>query len=433
MVELQAVSSAPRNTSDPASADYPPDMQLVRRIPVSDPATTKGSAEEWLMSGDAGRAGLAELLDGLMSRLVAAGMPFERATFHLGTLHPQVLGFTAVWNPQRGTCNELRVNVHIRETSDFLRSPLKPVIDERKPVRLDPRDAKTAEQFPMMKSLAAEGFTDYWAFSIPHARSFHCAMTVATRAPAGFSEKCLTAIRRLIPALSLNLDVVALGRIAENVLTAYIGERSGARVLAGEIKRGSGEMIDAIVWVSDMRGYSALSDRLPGPDMVRLLNAYFERLVEAVQRNGGEVLKFIGDGMLAVFPIGAAVPAKAAAAAALAAAKAGLASIDALNGKDGDALGIGAPWRPLRTGIALHRGSVFYGNIGSADRLDFTVTGPAVNLAARVEPLCKTTGHPLLLTQAVADLLDTPLQSLGSFEVRGAPQPVPVYALGEQE
>jgi adenylate cyclase len=281
----------------------------------------------------------------------------------------------------------------------------------------------------MMKSLAAEGFTDYWAFPIPHPRTFHCAMTVATRAPAGFSEECLAAVRRLVPALALNLDIVALGRIAENVLAAYIGERSGRRVLAGEIKRGSGEVIDAIVWVSDMRGYSALSDRLPGPDMVRLLNAYFERLVDAVQTNGGEVLKFIGDGMLAVFPIGAAAPATDAAAAALAAAKTGLASIDALNGSEGDALGIEALWRPLKTGIALHRGSVFYGNIGSADRLDFTVTGPAVNLAARVEPLCKTTGRPLLMTQAVADLLDTPLQALGSFECRGALDPVPVYAL----
>lgn len=108
MPQSRPAASAPRNTSDLASADYPPDMQLVRRIPVSDPATAKGSAEDWLMSGEASRSGLAELLDGLMTRLVAAGMPFERATFHLGTLHPQVLGFTAVWNKQRGVCNELR-------------------------------------------------------------------------------------------------------------------------------------------------------------------------------------------------------------------------------------------------------------------------------------------------------------------------------------
>jgi adenylate cyclase len=403
-------------------------MQLARQIPVSDPASVTSSAKDWLISGEASRAGLAELLDGLMTRLVAAGMPFERATFHLGTLHPQVLGFTAVWNHRRGVCNEFRVNVHIRETSDFQRSPLKHVIDEKIAVRLDPRDPRTAVRYPMMSPLADEGFTDYWGFPIPHPGKFHCAMTVATRAPTGFARECLATVRRLIPALALNLEIVALGRIAENVLAAYIGERSSARVLAGEIKRGSGEVIEAVVWVSDMRDYSALSDRLPGPDMIRLLNAYFERLVGAVRANDGEVLKFIGDGMLAVFPIGA-VSAEAAAEAAVKAAIAGLSSIEALNGKEGDALNIETPWRPLRTGIALHRGSVFYGNIGSADRLDFTVTGPAVNLTAKVEPLCKTTGHPLLLTHAMAELLKTPVAALGSFECRGLVDPVPVYAL----
>jgi adenylate cyclase len=278
-----------------------------------------------------------------------------------------------------------------------------------------------------MRSLAAEGITDYWGFAIPHPRKFHCAMTVATRASSGFSRECIRAVQRLIPALALNLEIVALGRIAENVLAAYIGERSSARVLAGEFKRGSGEVIEAVIWVSDMRDYSALSDRLPGPDMIRLLNAYFERLVGAVHANGGEVLKFMGDGMLAVFPIGA-LSAKAAAAAALKAALAGLASIEALNGSDGDALDIRSAWRPLRTGIALHRGPVFYGNIGSDDRLDFTVTGPAVNLAAKVEPLCKTIGRSLLLTEAMAGLLDMPLDSLGSFACAGLPNAVPLFA-----
>ena len=123
-------------------------MHLVRQIPVSDPHIVQGSPESWLMSGEASRAGLAELLDGLMARLVAAGMPFERATFHLGTLHPQVLGFTAVWNPQGGRCNELRVNVHVRETKDFQLSPLRAVIDERLSVRLNPGNPETAAQFP---------------------------------------------------------------------------------------------------------------------------------------------------------------------------------------------------------------------------------------------------------------------------------------------
>ncbi len=211
------------------------------------------------------------------------------------------------------------------------------------------------------------------------------------------------------------------------MLSAYLGERSGKRVLDGAIRRGSGELIDAIVWVSDMRDYTGLSDRLPGPDMIRLLNAYFERLVVAVQGHGGEALKFIGDGLLAIFPVTDATPAGAAAKAALQAAQQGLASVDALNREDGEALGIEAPWRPLATGIALHRGPVFYGNIGAQDRLDFTVTGPAVNLAARVEPLAKETGRRLLLTGAVAELVDQPLEALGDFTFRGVAEPVALF------
>jgi adenylate cyclase len=323
------------------------------------------------------------------------------------------------------------VNVHIRETSDFLLSPLRPVIDDRAAIRLNPQDEYTATQYPMMASLAADGITDYWAFPVPHSRSFHSAMTVATRARGGFRPSDLDALKRLIPVLALNLDLIAQSRISQNVLAAYLGERSGGRVLAGEIQRGSGETIDAIVWVSDMRDYTLLSDHVPGPAMVKLLNAYFERLVDAVQSHGGEVLKFIGDGMLAVFPISEAVAAEAAAAAALGAARQGLRSLAALRSENARALALDSQWPPLDTAIALHRGTIFYGNIGSIDRLDFTATGPAVNLAARIEPLAKETKRHLLLTQAVAELLDTSLDPLGSFSFRGVAKPVEIFAAPE--
>jgi adenylate cyclase len=143
------------------------------------------------------------------------------------------------------------------------------------------------------------------------------------------------------------------------------------------------------------------------------------------------VLKFIGDGMLAIFPVTEAMPAEDAAKAALQAARVGLRAISALNRSEGEALAIKTPWRPIDTGIALHRGPVFYGNIGAPDRLDFTVTGPAVNLAARVEPLAKQTGRRLLMTHAVADLLAEPTEPLGSFNFRGLAEPVEVLAAAE--
>nr|MBA3519449.1 adenylate/guanylate cyclase domain-containing protein [Hyphomicrobiales bacterium] len=218
------------------------------------------------------------------------------------------------------------------------------------------------------------------------------------------------------------------GKIAEHVLDAYLGERIGKRVLSGDIKRGFGETIDAVIWVSDMRNFTDLSDRIDSADMIRLLNAFFEALVDAVHRRGGEILKFVGDGMLAIFPISGSQSASAAAEAAVTAAQEGLAAVENLNEVGSSEQISDVSWRPLEMGIALHRGPVFFGNIGSKDRLDFTVIGPAVNLAARVEPLSKETGRRLLLTDKVAELLEHPLQTLGEFRVRGLEHPVALFA-----
>jgi len=411
----------------PAASEYPSDVQPIRQIPISKP-DAPAETLDWLTSGAAKQGGLAELLDGAITRLVAAGVPIERATLHMGTLHPQLIGFAAMWRPDEGVCDEVVVNAHVRQTDVYLNSPLRAAIEEGKPVRLRPKEDGLTERFAMVEILAVENVTDYWAVPLPHTQNLFNVLAISTSRPGGFSKEHIEAVAAVLPVFALNLEIVALTQIAENVLTAYLGVRSGPRVLAGEIGRGHGEMIDAIVWVSDMRGFTSLSDRLPEPDMIRLLDAYFDGLVEAVHRHGGEVLKFMGDGMLAVFTIDESVSAEEAASRALAAAKAGLASLHLLNDADGDALKIEAQWRPIDMGIALHRGSVFYGNIGAHDRLDFTVTGPAVNVAARVEPLAKETGRRLLLTSAVADLLDDPLEPLGSFVFRGVTEPIAVFS-----
>ena len=249
---------------------------------------------------------------------------------------------------------------------------------------------------------------------------------------AGFSRSTVEVVEALLPALALNVEIVSRGKIAEHVLDAYLGQRIGKRVLAGDIKRGFGETIDAVIWVSDMRDFTSLSDRIDSSDMIRLLNAFFEALVDAVHGQGGEVLKFVGDGMLAIFPISGTQPAPAAAAAALAAARNGLAAVDSLNEAESGEPSRDLSWRPLGMGIALHRGPVFFGNIGSRDRLDFTVIGPAVNLAARIEPLSKTTGRHLLLSDRVAELIEEPVEELGNFPIRGIPDPVALFTVAER-
>jgi adenylate cyclase len=213
------------------------------------------------------------------------------------------------------------------------------------------------------------------------------------------------------------------------VLDTYLGTAAGGKVLRGSIHRGSGERIRAIIWASDLRGFTDLADRLEGADMIALPNAYFERLVGAVLIHDGEVLKFIGDGLLAVFPFAAFGDEAQAATASLAAAEAAMAAVDRLNADPPPELACIAGWQPLRSGIALHEGDVFFGNVGAEARLDFTVIGRAVNAASRVEAMTKTLGHSILITEPVARRLDRPLKPLGAHALRGLAEPVPLFGL----
>ncbi len=407
--------------------EYPPDLTLVKRRPVSRLSSEDGTALDWLMSGAAAKAGPAELLDGVMARLVAAGHAMERATLNMSTLHPQLLGITANWRGDLGTCDELQVNAQVTTTKEHLTSPLK-VIEEGQSIRMNPQDPEAGSTYPIMNTLAAAGFTDYWGFALKREELLFTLVTLATREPGGFAERTIKAVQALLPALALNVEIVSRGKVAEHVLDTYLGQRIGKRVLSGDIKRGFGETIDAVIWVSDMRNFTGLSDRIDSAEMIGLLDAFFEALVDAVHRQGGEVLKFVGDGMLAIFPILDSQSASAAAEAAVTAAQEGLAAVQALNEAAPSEPSGEVSWRPLDMGIALHRGPVFFGNIGSKDRLDFTVIGPAVNLAARVEPISKETGRRLLLTEKVAEVLDRRFEHLGEFRIRGLADPIPLFS-----
>ena len=260
----------------PAGLEYPPDIQLVRRRPISLLTTDDGTALDWLMSGTAALAGPAELLDGVIARLVAAGQPIERATLNMSTLHPQLLGITANWRGDLGVCDEVEVNAHIRETTDYLTSPLRPIIEEGRSIRVNPQDPVAQSTYPIMQTLAAAGYTDYWGFALKRDDRQFTLMTLATREAGGFSSATIEAVEALRPALALNVEIVSRGKIAEHVLDAYLGRRIGKRVLAGDIRRGFGETIDAVIWVSDMRNFTSLSDRIDSAEMIRLLNAFFE-------------------------------------------------------------------------------------------------------------------------------------------------------------
>ncbi len=250
-------------------------------------------------------------------------------------------------------------------------------------------------------------------------------MTWPTDGPVGVGDAAMPGFRGLMLAFAAAPDARVTRRIAGTLLDIYRGRSIGPRVLEGEIRRGYGERLRAVLMATDLRGFTALSDRLPGEELIDLLDDYFEAVTQPVQSGGGEVLKFIGDGVLAIFTVGARTEA-AATSAALDAAQTSLKRLDDLN-RDR----IADNQAPLRVGIGLHLGEVFYGNVGATDRLDFTAIGPAVNLTSRLEGLTKRLGRPILVSDDFARACDRPLASLGFHPVRGFSEPAEIFGLPE--
>jgi adenylate cyclase len=419
------------STYPPEGRKLPAGVTLRRLSPVrgEEPAPlTLEAVEQWLFAEALAEPDMMTLFESFAWKLRAAGIPLDRAGLHAGTLHPQLFGFAWNWNAAWGRCEEVQVAPKVLNSDAFLLSPLRRVVIHGETLRLDPQDPDAAARFPLMAELAAEGFTDYKAFPLTASGDYHNVMTAATRQPGGFTADQMADCRRLMRVFALHVERQSARQIARNVMEAYLGPDAGERVLAGNIKRGEGDAIGSVVWLSDLRGYTRLSEALPGPDMIALLNAYFERLADAVLDHHGEILKFVGDGLLAVFPFSRHGTSEAAAQAALRAAEDAQKAVAALCADPPPELAGASVWKPLRTVVALHTGDVFFGNVGAPDRLDFTVIGPAVNAVSRVESLAKTLEREIVLTEPVARLLDTPLEPLGEHALRGVTGPVRLYA-----
>lgn len=425
-------SNQTRNDLDAAPRQYPDLVTLIRRADagprVVPEAATLQEIRAWLLHDALREEDFLLLLQEFFWRLVSVGLPIDRATVHVGTLHPQLLGFYWFWKRSDGLIDELQVEIAGFETVRYQRSPLAAVIERGQPFRASTNDPELVGRYPLLGDLASEGIHDYCVFPLSTGKAYHNAITLATCRSSGFGEGELRDMKGLLEIFALHVERQIMHSIAENVLDTYLGHAARRKVLSGAIRRGTGEPMTAIVWMSDLRGFSGLSDRLPGADVLALLNAYFERLTSAVMANGGEILKFIGDGLLAVFPLDRGNCERSAAGHALAAARQALRGVDALNRELQPDLEHIPGWRPLKTGIALHYGEVFFGNIGGPGRLDFTVLGRIVNEVSRVENLTKELDRPILLTEAVARLLDTELELMGNHELRGLSRRIVIFS-----
>lgn len=424
-----------RNVLDPAPRSYAPHVYLLNRsqrgASCAPEQQTLSDVHDWLLHKATRIDNVMLMFEEFMWRCTAADLGIDRCTLHIGTLHPRMIGFSWFWSRLDEICDEIAADAGAITQTAFTRNPLYKVIIEGQTIKVDLETEEGRTSAPLMQELAEQGFTAYAAMPLSASGETFNAMTFATTRPGGFETKDKDQIKRLIDLLALHVERHIVTRIARNVAETYLGPIAGRRVLDGEIRRGDGEAIEAVVFMSDMRGFTQLADRLSGPEVTAILNAYFDRVSVAILNHGGDILKFMGDGILAVFDQ-KVLGEGAAASAAVNAARAALSAIEDLNETAPDDLPPAELWHPLKIGIGLHRGEVFFGNVGGEERLDFTVIGRAVNETSRVESLCKPLGRELLLTEpvraALTGELQTGLNEMGEHALRGVGKPVAIFA-----
>jgi adenylate cyclase len=363
-----------------------------------------------------------ELFDELCWRLLGDGEPLWRATYHVGVLHPQIRGIGVRWLRDRKIVEQYSILHGSDDTDEYRLSPIRATIERGTPFRR--RLDQPAPEFPLLERIRKAGGTDY--FALPLNRTFRRfpVVTWATDRPDGFTDADIAALEDINPALAAIAETRAERRISSSLLDTYLGPQAGRRILAGQILRAQGERMRAVIMMTDMRNFTGLSDRLPGDAVIELLDDYFDAIGSPIQENKGEILKFMGDGVLAIFPADDDEDFTPSSLRALDAATQGLERLAAINRERRE-----SARSEVRAGIGLHLGEVIYGNVGSADRLDFTVIGPAVNLASRIEGLTKRLSRPLLTSSAFAEICPRPLVSLGFQPVRGLYQPEEVFGL----
>lgn len=410
-----------------------PDSGDLAAADLAAAAPVREAVLDWLLR--VGRLGtdIPSVLDALCRRLVEAGLPLARVSLSVRLLHPQVRSMNYYWRRGRPAVETVE-RAHGSELSEgYLTSPVYVIVEQKaEALRFRLETMEPPWPFPVLGELVVQGITDYTAMAMHSTGGRRDLATFATDRPGGFSVADLAVIDGILPAFSAVMETLSLRRLAATVLDTYVGRQTGSRILSGDIRRGSGAELRAVLWYCDLRGFTSLADRLPRDALISLLNGYFEIMGGAVEARGAEILKFIGDAMLAIFPLppgdGDAVAQAAAeqraCRLALDAARDALARIDERNAER-------AAWGEptLKCGIALHLGDVMYGNIGSPSRLDFTVIGPAVNLVSRIEGLCKRLGRTVLTSAALARSCADDLVSAGHHAVAGLTEPVEVFEL----
>jgi adenylate cyclase len=398
--------------------------------------TLVNGINEWLVDQALSEPDIVAMFEGLCHRLHAVGVPVARARLTWPTLHPLFQAETILWS--RGKETEFEQFRHQETESEaWLRSPMKYMFDNDVSIlRRKLEGTDKILDFPILAEIAEQGMTDYLiirtALSVKNQYAatgqIGILVTWAADRPGGFTNEELEALQKIQRRFAVACKTVIQARIARNITETYLGKEAGGRVLAGSIRRGDGQETQAVVWYNDLRNSTALADTMPGKDYIQLLNVYFDTTAALVIKAGGEVLDFIGDGVLAIFPYDDEPQRKAAINAATEALREVIKARDALNDARAE-----KGLFPLRFGIGLNTGKVMFGNIGVPERLTFSVIGPTVNEVSRIESLTKATGMDALVTHAIAALDPEAWISIGNQRLAGVSEEMELFTFAKDK
>lgn len=378
----------------------------------------------WLIDHASAYDDLRVLAGQLVDRLHLVGFPVERLNLGVLAVHPEMAGYAVMW--EKGMAAPIEAPIHRKDmrNSTYADSPIRFIVEHRESVDFDLADPIALRRFPVLQEFQKNGYTQYIGFPLQYGKGGTAVLTLCTSAPTGFEQTDVVGIQNIFPVLRLLIDVVETRRLAKTVLRTYLGRDTGERVLSGDIVRGEGERIQAALWFCDLRDYTSMTSELGSFAMIDVMNEFFDCMADAIWAEDGEILKFMGDAMLAVFRIRLDRGAASAAKAAVRASQAAIDSLSAISSERKE-----RREAALRAGVSLHLGSVVYGNIGAESRLDFTVMGHAVNLVARIQSLNSSMGEAILFSQEIADHVGEEAESIGLHTFKGVPTPVEVFRL----
>jgi adenylate cyclase len=392
----------------------PPNIDLVT-------ANFDSDVVHWLTNDAREERFIDNIFAELCVRLQGAGIPVKQGSLDILVHHPQWIGARIFWADGMRKAGIERVDYDVRESPEYIDSPVSEINQGATEVREDlERDPSLGRTHVVYGEMRAKGLTDYVAWPLYHTFGKRHIVSFATDRHRGFDDAHIASLTKLLPVLALVSEIRIKNRLARTLLETYVGPYAGKLILAGAARRGRGTKVRAAIMICDLRDFTEISENRSRDDVIDLLNGYFDAVSEPIARHGGEILKFIGDGLLAIFPLS-----QPAACANLLRAVAEVRQAMAALNEENCVIGRSS----LNYGIGVHVGDVTYGNIGSRTRLDFTVIGPAVNMAARLETLTKELGRTVLLSRSFVDVVesDFDFEHVGEYFVRGFRDPIELF------